>query len=118
MPIWRGHTTERCRRCERIALRHAEVPRDDAQDVLDLDAARLDALHEIADDRLGDVERDRRAHVLPRRIEAGDGAFELAAAFRQPVGEQRRATSRESAKDGSVARFSARRFSSTFSRSS
>ena len=31
----------------------------------------------------------RRAHVLPRRVEAGDRPFELAAAFRQPLGKQR-----------------------------
>src|SRR4051812_41885302 len=57
---------------EDVLLGHGKVPRDDAQDVLDLDAARLDALHEIADDGLGDVERDRRAHQLPGEIEAAE----------------------------------------------
>src|ERR1700704_3632701 len=64
------------------------MPRDDAQDVLDLDAAWLDALYEVADDRLGNIERDGRTHQLPGEIEAIDGAFELAPALRQPVGEQ------------------------------
>ena len=59
------------------------MARDDTQDVLDLDAPRLEVLHEIADHGLGDIERDRRAHVLPRRVKPGDRAFEFATVLRQ-----------------------------------
>src|SRR5262245_64762402 len=66
-----------------VLLGHGVVPRHDAQDVLDLYAARLDALHEIADDGLSDIERDRRTHQLPGEIKAIDGAFQLTAALGQ-----------------------------------
>src|SRR5690606_16390434 len=73
---------------EDIAPRYAEVARDDLEDVLDLDPPRLDAVHEIADHRLCDVDGDRRAHVLPRRMEPGYGALQLPPALLQPVGQQ------------------------------
>src|SRR5436189_33675 len=62
---------------EDVLLGHGKMPRDDAQDVLDLDAAWLDALHEVADDRLGNVERDGRAHQLPGELEPVDDVLEL-----------------------------------------
>src|SRR5262249_32420464 len=60
----------------------------DSQDVVDLYAPRLDPLHEIADDRLGDIHRDGSAHQLPSEIEAIDGTLQLASTLGQPVGEQ------------------------------
>src|SRR5262249_45165587 len=73
---------------ENVLLGNGKVTRNDAQDILNLDASRLDALDEIADDRLGDIECDGGAHQLPREVEAIEGALELASTLCQPVRQQ------------------------------
>ena len=78
---------------------------------------RLDALHEIADDGLGDIERHGRVHQLPGQIEAVDGAFELAPALGEPIGEQLPAPRPAARRRDRSARFSCARFSRILSRS-
>ena len=55
---------------------------------LDLDAARLKPVHEIADYSLCNVRSDRRPHVLPGCVKASDRTFQFAPAFREPVSKQ------------------------------
>src|SRR5262249_38373049 len=73
---------------EDVPLRYAEMTGHDLEDVLDLDAPRLHAMDQLARHRLGDVERDGRAHVLPGGVEPSDRALELAAALSQSLGQQ------------------------------
>src|SRR5262245_10411572 len=71
-----------------VLLGDRVVPRDNAQDVLNLYAPRLDPLHQITDDGLGDIERDRSMHQLPSEIQAIDGTFQFTATLGQFVGQQ------------------------------
>src|SRR5689334_3985715 len=73
---------------EDVAFRDAVVARDDAQDVLDLDPAGLDALDQVTDGGVDHVDSDRRAHVLPDRVQPRDDTLQLAAALGQPLGQQ------------------------------
>src|SRR5690606_6327347 len=71
---------------QQIPLRDTVVTRNDAQDIFDLDAARLDTLNQIADHGLGDIHRYRRAHVLPVGKQADDRTFQLATVIGEALG--------------------------------
>ena len=64
------------------------MARDDTQDVFDLRAAWFEVLHKISDHGFDDVERDRRAHILPRCVKPRDSAFKFAAVFNEARGEK------------------------------